>query len=625
MIPAIEMIAALSICFLAAVLNLALNSRFRNLITRAAIIIAMIIGIILYGYGFGWCFGFSLTALARALMAVCRMVGGINDFSTIQSAPLFRHPAVIALFWLAHFLAFYATASTAIAALGEQLLRGIRVLLLRKGPLLLIYGINVHSVAYGQRMAREKHRSVLFVDDDYNTVFEGSIKAFGAVLDNSTDAMAANMRFLQKIRMKPGKRQLELAVLHTDGRKNLAYATALLKTMTASGIQSIQTSLLAAGIGDEVAALQALGNENGYGNVYAFDDYALTARMMLLEHPPCDLICFDSQAKAMDDFHAVILGFGRMGRAVLHQLVISSQFYGSRFQVDIFDPRPQNGFLHDSAVTQAYDIRFHSAEGISEDFYEYLEEHERDIRMIVLCTGNLEKNREIAEDLSHWFPRDRKMPLLMHATRDKYFWLDEQRHEMQSARFYDSEGFDLQQIDAMAMQVHHIHSKNVGTARSAADDWRTCSYADRQSSRACADFYPAVLRASGRTVQQVLSGDWPPDSEMLENLSQTEHLRWSAYQYASGYSPMSADVWNERAAKYQSEKSQGREPAFRISKDETQCLQACLIPWDDLNALSRRENAITGGHVDYQQMDRNNILILPRILAAQQTEDGKHG
>ena len=137
MIQSVATIAILGICFLAAVLNLALNSRLQRLITRTSIIIALVIGIILYGYGFGWCLGLSLTTLIRALMAVCRMVGGINDFGTIQAAPLFRYPVVVALFWLAHFLAFYATASAAIAALGERLLRDIRVFLLRKGPLLL--------------------------------------------------------------------------------------------------------------------------------------------------------------------------------------------------------------------------------------------------------------------------------------------------------------------------------------------------------------------------------------------------------------------------------------------------------------------------------------------------------
>ena len=41
---------------------------------------------------------------------------------------------------------------------------------------------------------------------------------------------------------------------------------------------------------------------------------------------------------------------------------------------------------------------------------------------------------------------------------------------------------------------------------------------------------------------------------------------------------------------------------------------ACLIPWEALDGLSRRENEVTGGSVDYKAMDRNNVLAVPDIL-----------
>ena len=65
---------------------------------------------------------------------------------------------------------------------------------------------------------------------------------------------------------------------------------------------------------------------------------------------------------------------------------------------------------------------------------------------------------------------------------------------------------------------------------------------------------------------------------------------------------------------------------YRISRDREKRLQACLIPWEELEDLSRRENAVTGGQVDYPQMDRNNILILSRVLKARKEAEGKpHG
>ena len=620
-LSSIGMIAAVLACFIAAVLNLALESRFRLRMTRIALIFTICIGTFFYGYGYGWVMGFHFTALIRALLALCKMFGGFNDLAPIQEAPVFRHHLMLDLFWLGHFLGFYVTASTTIAALGERLLRRIRVTMLRKGTLLLVYGVNERSVAYGRRMAREKKRSVVFVDPDDVHGAENTVKTFGAVLEKDEDALTANRRFMHHLNMKPGSRCLELAALHDEGRKNLEYARKMLRTLTECGIRPEQTRLVAAGIGNQAAELQSLSGD-GYGSVYAFDIHDLTARMILRDHPPCDLIRFDDKGRATEDFHAVILGFGRMGRAMLSALTMNGQFTGSRFRVDVFDPGAQKGFLHDHPMMKEYDIRFHAVDGRDDAFYAFLEENRRSIRMIILCTGSNEQNHEIADDLSSWYSWSEKMPLTVYAAKESYFWLDENRSEIRGPHFFDSDGMDLEVIDTMAMQVNQVYCEEAGSTRSAAENWYRCSYSSRQSCRACADFYPAVLRAAGKTAEQVLAGEWPPDPDTLENLSVTEHLRWSAFQYVTGYAPMPAEKWEERAQRYQAEKAAGRTPEWRIGKDENARQQACLIPWDDLDDLSRRENEITGGHVDYKQLDRNNVLILSRVLGTQNHGNG---
>ena len=163
----IEMILIVAACFVADVLNLAIDSRFRRRLTRFTLVTAGIIGSVFYGYGYGWTLGLSIPSVIRALMALCRMFGGINDLASIQAAPIFQLPVALSVFWLGHFLAFYVMASATITALGERLLRQLRVRMLRRGPLLVIYGINARSVGYGRRMAREKHRSVVFIDQEY--------------------------------------------------------------------------------------------------------------------------------------------------------------------------------------------------------------------------------------------------------------------------------------------------------------------------------------------------------------------------------------------------------------------------------------------------------------------------
>ena len=57
---------------------------------------------------------------------------------------------------------------------------------------------------------------------------------------------------------------------------------------------------------------------------------------------------------------------------------------------------------------------------------------------------------------------------------------------------------------------------------------------------------------------------------------------------------------------------------FKIDKDTAARTHACLIGWDELNSLSARVSEITGHAVDYQQLDINNVLLLPKLLQAEE-------
>ena len=97
------LIAAL---FMAAVVNLALESVVKKRVLAVAAAAAGCLGILLYGYGFCWVYGFTPLAFLKALFALCRMFSGVNDLASIQAAPLFANEGVLTLFWLAHFLGF---------------------------------------------------------------------------------------------------------------------------------------------------------------------------------------------------------------------------------------------------------------------------------------------------------------------------------------------------------------------------------------------------------------------------------------------------------------------------------------------------------------------------------------
>ena len=84
-----------------------------------------------------------------------------------------------------------------------------------------------------------------------------------------------------------------------------------------------------------------------------------------------------------------------------------------------------------------------------------------------------------------------------------------------------------------------------------------------------------------------------------------------------GFSPMTDAEFDSRCALYLQQKAAGERP-LRIGKDLNRRIHACLIDWEALDALSEKENAVTGGNVDYKQMDRDNVLTLPHVLHAQE-------
>ncbi|MBR5301365.1 MAG: hypothetical protein IKU38_00845 [Clostridia bacterium] len=608
----ISIIVLTAACFFAAVLNLAVENRFRNRITGIFTAISIGMGILFYGYGFAHQLGLSVLTVVRALFALCKMFGGSNELSAISDAPLFSHGWVLTVFWLVHFMAFYVTASTAIAAVGSKVIRRIRVMLLRRGVLVVIFGVNAQSVEYGSNQCDKKKQSVVFVGECSDASVEASVHAMGAVLVKGAPSL--NGWFLHRLGIYPGKRRIRIAALHEDGNKNLEFAQRLLKAMEEAGIRSGQTELIVQGVEDEqVEMLMACRSDYGYGSVFAMDEYELCARLMIHNVPPCEMICFDSNAKATQDFSVLMVGFGRMGRAALEQLIMNSQFVGSTFRADIFDAGAQKGVLHNHEILKRYDVRFHAHNGKSEAMYAFLAERFDKIRCIVLCTGSEKENSEIARDLRHWFREQGALPAVIQMNKNVILFSRAEENELQCLHVYDGETLDIERIDRMAMVINQMYcGAEQGTAL---DNWMHCDYFSRMSSRASADFYPAMLRAAGKTAEQVLAGEWPPHRAALENLAITEHLRWCAFHYVMGFKPMSPEEFDARAQRYQAQVREQVKP-LRISKDMHNRRHACLVDWDELDALSEKENAVTKGRADYKQMDRNNVLILPEMLKA---------
>ena len=83
---------------------------------------------------------------------------------------------------------------------------------------------------------------------------------------------------------------------------------------------------------------------------------------------------------------------------------------------------------------------------------------------------------------------------------------------------------------------------------------------------------------------------------------------------------MSEEVFNENAQNYLRCTQEGIPCSPKIGKDAEKRLHACLVPYEKLDQVSERENAVTGRNVDYKQYDINNVMIIPDILKAREEE-----
>lgn len=584
--------------FLALILSLTAEKRVRNRITGIAATAAAMTGILLYGSGFSYVLGFGPIALIRSLLAVCRMFGGVNDLSSIQNAPWFRSGIVMVLFWIGHFLAFYATASATVATLGGRLLAQIRIALLKRGELMVIFGINPESMDYGRSCMERKKYALLFVDSSCDDAAETAIRAMGGVVMMDPYALEPDERFIRRIGLRSGNRRLHIAAMQEDGLRNMAWAQRLQSALKQERICEQQTSLLLGNVPEQQAA--ALARDGGFGSVCAFDPYTLAARQMIRALPPCRTIEFDEDACGKGDFSAVIVGFGQMGRAVLQQLVMNGQFAGCGFRVDVFDEHPQIGSMYDSELLKR-DIEFHPNGGKSKEFYDHL--RNRHVSYIVLCTGNDLLNRELAQELMSRYGGLKYMPDIVQIGKNGLLCSRLGESGLDWQKLYNAENLDLEKADRLAMIINQQYCSDNG--KSAEENWKNCDYFSRISCRASADFAPSFLWMIGCEHWT----DIALTQAQIENLSRTEHMRWQAFHEVMGWRPMPQTVWQSRANAYLN-----GDHSIRIGKDSDNHLHACMIPWDDLDELSDRENSVTGGHVDYKAMDRNNVLALGELL-----------
>lgn len=607
------------VCIFAVMLSLGQQPRFMKRLTGILLLCVSALGIVLYGYGYYELYGNVPQTTARTLFSVFCMFFGKDNIKDVSAVPLLAKPFMQIVLFLTHAAALYCTASAVVQAIGTRLVRLTHLLFVRRGKLHLIYGVNEDSIAFGQKLLDRRAGTVVFVDAGGGAPYDTKILRMGSILFGDGDAKSASAAFLKRIGLKKGERQMTVYCLDENPEQNHRYAKLLQKTLEASEIHASQTTLIAVLPAEaDGAQLQAGARGAAFGAVHAFETYDLIARLAVHTLAPYRTMTFDKNGRAEEPFEALIIGFGKCGQAMLRALVMNGQFAGSAFKATVvaLNADAQSGaFLHRYAgIPAAYDITFLDADARSASFYETLRRIGPRLKYIAVCTGDERINREIAQEYAVFCKELGVRAAILECSYSGVLKREDAFGPAVSARVCSPEVLSGEALDAMAKIVNHQY--HIGEGFSAEADWEKCDYFSRMSCRAVADFSDAMLAAAGTTREAVLSDGFHPSAELLETLSETEHARWCGFHYAMGYRTMPQETWNARAEQYRREVAQNGSSRLRIGKDTAERLHACLIPWDALDALSARESAITGAGIDYRGFDRDNVLMLERMVRA---------
>ena len=611
-IPVVILSVAL---FLALIANLALKPAFSTRLTAKCMIFAALAGLVIYGVGFAETTGSLAVSILRTPLSVTRMFVGINELSAIEGSTPVRTPMGVTIFWLVHMLAFFSTASAALVTIGAEVLRRLRLLLLRRGDLVILFGINDNAINVGKECLAQGS-SVVFIAETADGTVIDDLNGMGMSVITGQDAVGSGKETIRTLH--PLNRKITVFALDPSVDKNLYYALALKDALRNAGVAAENTRITLPGEEEIITSmLQVTPEEYGYGYVHVFDEGDLASRAMLRICPPWDLMEFDDSGRATEIFDCVVIGFGRFGQAALKRLVMNGQFAGSAFHAAVFsnDVDRQSGYLFADCpeLQSEYDIEFFGDDARSRGFYTYLRNRLGSVKYIAVCTGNDEMNAEICDTLMLYLKRVRAEHIcVVQCTKDGVRYQEAVGAPLMARKVRSMEMLSAGRMDRDAILINSAYDSS---DRTDWEKWVACDSFGKMSSRASAAFIPALVKASGCTEEEITEGQWEPDGKLLDVLGETEHMRWCAFHFANGYRRMSEEELSRNIENYVRCREKGL-PLPRITKNAEQRTHACLIPYDQLDALSERENAVTGKNTDYRRLDINNVLMIPRILEA---------
>ncbi|MBR0168302.1 MAG: hypothetical protein IJQ08_06490, partial [Synergistaceae bacterium] len=339
----------------------------------------------------------------RSVIDVGMMFYGRANSDIFYKLPESENPYFVFGFWLLHLITFYTMATALLIRFGNGLLRWIRINISKifNADVDIVFGINQDSLAFGRKIADKKGNMLVYVDTVVNEEYEALIRDIGGLTYSNKDAIDASTSFLKDICIKPAKTRFRLYVLSGEYDRNLHYAQMMLESLKKADIRPEQTELVLLGT-DEWKGMFFQSNETqyGYGSVVSFDEFEMTARLLIHKYPLCNAIKFDENGRATEDMDVLIIGFGHIGHEVLRKVIAAGQFVGSNFRATVYDPKfeQRTGFFKSQypKMFKNYNVVFKPYDGRGNQIFQFLQDNASTLKYIMICLEDRDVSREIA-------------------------------------------------------------------------------------------------------------------------------------------------------------------------------------------------------------------------------------
>lgn len=559
----------------------------------------------------------------RALFSTCRIFIMESDIEGINEA-LHSNMFFLMVASLIHMVGAMLTVMTVLSFFGMKFLSRLRLLVANAKQVYLFLGLNEATECLIKSL-KEKDGSRLYIvvedleERENDDALVGKLKEEAFILlDHDWEKLETFKQL--KIPARLLKSELHVFALSDEDNYNVQTIYRLFNQACRmeAGNDNIHFYINTRDEGIE-KTLESLNQEHGTHHefkVFSLPD--LTARQLFQTYPIHDVVPMDTErAVACSGFTLFIAGLEPTGVEVLRKSIYLGQFIGGEYRAIVTDEamNRKRGHLFNKypEINCNYNIETHEAGPGSEEFYRILQENLPSIQYIVVALGDDQTNMETAIEIQRLIHRSHLQapPIVaVHIRVQEDFEHVRASESLPNLRFFGrntdifteniiiNEGMDrmARQMNALFNSIYHIEP---------ADNWGALDSFTKESNRSAAANIPTKLRLLG--LEMIEKGDKKGAGhrnpvnlmnylvgERLDNLARQEHLRWNAFHYASGWTswPLSPTGDAKKA------------------KDLKNKRHACLVSWDELEAVTRHFNQ----NPTYQQLDYEQVKNICKIL-----------